>query len=137
MAKKVYTLVKYEVNDGCDALNVLMATTDKQKALKKFQKEVAADKKVNPFWKNCKDRNLFTDIEGYYLVYDTEGCRMMNQTLIVIQTTNLVEKKKEKIHTDEGKLCPFCQESVLGPDGECPYCGWSRRAENNNKVKDL
>ena len=26
MARKVYTLVKYEVKDGCDALNVLMTT---------------------------------------------------------------------------------------------------------------
>ena len=127
MAKKVYTLVKYEVKDGCDALNVLMVSTDKQKVLKKFRREVAADKKVNPFWKNCKDRNLFTDIEGYYLVYDTEGSRMMNQTLIVIQATNLIEKKKEKIRTDEGKICPCCHESVLGPDGECSYCGWGRK----------
>ena len=137
MARKVYTLVKYEVKDGCDALNVLMVSTDKQKALKKFQKEVAADKKVNPFWKKFKDRNLFDDVDGYYCVYDIEGSRLWNQTIIVIRCNNLVEKKKEKIHPDDGKLCPFCQESVLGPDGECPYCGWSRRAENNDKVKDL
>ena len=137
MAKKVYTIVKYEVKDGCDALNVLMTTTDKKKAQKKFQREVAADKKSNPFWKKFKDRNLFDDLDGYYLVYDLDGNRMMNQTIIVIRRNNLVEKKKKKNHKDEGKLCPFCQESVLGPDGECPYCGWSRRAENNNKVMDL
>jgi len=101
MARKVYTLVKYEVKDGCDALNVLMATTDKQKALKKFRREVAADKKANPFWKKFKDKNLFDDVEGYYCVYDIEGSRLLNQTIIVIRCNNLVEQK-EKIRTDEG-----------------------------------
>lgn len=125
MAKKVYTIVKYEVKDGCDALNVLMTTTDKKKAQKKFQREVAADKKSNPFWKKFKDRNLFTDLDGYYLVYDLDGNRMMNQTIIVIQSTNLIEKKE--IHRDYGKLCPCCHESVLGPDGECSFCGYGRR----------
>jgi hypothetical protein len=93
MAKKVYTLVKYEVKDGCDALNVLMVSTDKKKILKKYQREVAADKKVNPFWKKFKDRKLFNDFDDYYCVWDVEGSRMWNQTIIVIQCNNLVEKK--------------------------------------------
>lgn len=94
MAKKVYTLVKYEVKDGADALNVLMTTTDRQKALKKYQRTVAADKKTNPFWKKFKDRKLFTDLDDYYCVWDIEGSRMWNQTIIVIQCTNLIEKKE-------------------------------------------
>jgi hypothetical protein len=101
MAKKVYTLVKYEVKNGCDALNVLMVSTDKKKILKKYQREVAADKKVNPFWKKFKDRKLFNDFDDYYCVWDVEGSRMWNQTIIVIQCNNLVEKKD--VRKDDSK----------------------------------
>jgi hypothetical protein len=127
MAKKVYTLVKYEVKDGCDALNVLMVSTDKKKILKKYQREVAADKKVNPFWKKFKDRKLFNDFDDYYCVWDVEGSRMWNQTIIVIQCNNLVEKKDVLKYNGSGKMCPCCHESVLGPDGECSYCGYGRK----------
>lgn len=42
---KIYTVVKVEVKDGCDAINLLIITTDKGKAQKRFKKEVTLDKK--------------------------------------------------------------------------------------------
>lgn len=34
---KTYTVVKVEVKDGCDAINLLITTTDKGKAQKRFK----------------------------------------------------------------------------------------------------
>ena len=42
---KIYTVVKVEVKDGCDAINLLITTTDKEKAQKRFKREVTLDKK--------------------------------------------------------------------------------------------
>ena len=126
MAKKVYTLVKYEVRKGCDALDVLMVSTDRKKILNKFRREVAKDKKSNPLWEKYKSMNIFDDEDDYYCVWDFEGHRAMYQTVIVVKCNNLIEKK-EKRSKDEGELCPCCHESVLGPDGECSYCGYGRK----------
>lgn len=42
---KIYTVVKVEVKDGCDAINLLITTTDKGKVQKRFKREVTLDKK--------------------------------------------------------------------------------------------
>ena len=42
---KIYTVVKVEVKDGSDTINLLITTTDKGKAQKRFKREVSLDKK--------------------------------------------------------------------------------------------
>lgn len=42
---KIYTVVKVEVKDGSDTINLLITTADKGKAQKRFKREVSLDKK--------------------------------------------------------------------------------------------
>ena len=72
---KVYTVIVEEIKNDDHALNVLMTTTDRDKALRKFKREVNLDKKTNPLWLNAERRDLFDDEEDYYYVYDyINGC---------------------------------------------------------------
>jgi hypothetical protein len=84
---KIYTIIKAEAREGADAINILITTTDKEKALRKFKREVSLDKKTNPYWQNG-NRQLFEDTDGYYYVYDINE-HMMNYTLIVLKETIL------------------------------------------------
>jgi len=84
---KIYTIIKAEAIEGADAINILITTVDKEKALRKFKREVSLDKKTNPYWQNG-NRQLFEDTDGYYYVYDINE-HMMNYTLIVLKETIL------------------------------------------------
>ena len=85
---KIYTVVKVEVKDGCDAINLLITTTDKEKAKKRFKREVTLDKKTNPYWQNG-NRELFDDMDDeYYCVYDINDYGL-NHTLILLKETIL------------------------------------------------
>ena len=84
---KIYTIIKAEAKEGADAINILITTVDKEKALRKFKREVSLDKKTNPYWQNG-NKQLFEDTEGYYYVYDIND-HMMNYTLSVLKETIL------------------------------------------------
>lgn len=80
---KIYTVVKVEVKDGSDTINLLITTTDKGKAQKRFKREVTLEK-TNPYWQNG-NRELFDDIDDeYYCVYDIN-----DHTLILLKETIL------------------------------------------------
>ena len=84
---KIYIVVKVEVKDGCDAINLLITTNDKEKAQKRFKREVSLDKKTNSYWQNG-NRELFDDMDDEYCVYD-ENDYGLNHTLILLKETIL------------------------------------------------
>ena len=92
MKQKIYSVIKVEVKNGGDALNVLLTTTDKEKAQRKFKQEVAADKKTNPFFKGNKDFDPMEDDDVYCVSVWDEGRNnyLVDYTLILIKETELV-----------------------------------------------
>lgn len=90
MKQKVYTVVKYEIINGADAMQVIVTTLDKEIAVKHFIDAVKKDKKKNPLWSktNPENNKIYDDFDDCYCVWDMQNYAE-NHTIIILDERDL------------------------------------------------
>ena len=87
---KVYVIVKVNVFDGDEEVNIIGTYADKEMAQNKFNSEVKKEKDVNPNW--YKESAVFDD----FIDTDTKFCCWKDGYFCQDHTTIMLEEQEVK-----------------------------------------